>query len=407
MASTPDPQTLKELGLAIYNAAIEYLRTLHLPQHDTRNPPIFPPYAVLPFESQNRYEWYFLPYSLVPRAGLPLRSMNPEQRLAALELLRTSTSAAGYRYADVVRQLEFLLRELELNVERPFRRDAEAYHFTIFGTPSETGTWGWRYEGHHCSLHWTMTNGEVVASTPQFLGTSPAEVTVEAPGGPRLGTRLLAEQEDLARALIASLDPAQRDAAILAGAVPDEITTRNAPIAVLPDGEKDRGLIGARMTGDQRELVRRLFAAYASVMPGPVAAERLRRIAAANVPVGDATLTGIEGVRFAWIGPTESGPLHYYRLFQDESVLLEYDTPMLEPYHRHTVWRDFRNDYGLDVLARARAEARGALRGEASARLGLGPEWGPDPLAHHYLVSDHDAARGADHHHHDHDEGHG
>lgn len=395
MASQPigEPQTLKEIGLAIYRATIAFLETLWPMQKDPSG--AFPPYAVLPFASDNRLSWYFLPASLVMRSGLPLRSMNVDQRRAALELLRASVSQTGYDFAGTVRQLEYLLRELEMNMARPFRRDAEAYHFTVFGVPHpDQGTWGWRYEGHHCSLQWTMVDGEVIASTPQFLGSSPAHVLHEVPGGPELGTRILGVQEDLARQLVQSLSPEQQAQAILPDPVPGEVTTVNQVRATPP---ATTGVLGADLDGDQRELVRRLFEAYAGVQHGVIAAERLCRIAEAEVEIDGRNLRGIEGVRFAWIGPVEAEPerLHYYRLFQDRNVLVEYDTPMGEPYHRHTVWRDFRNDYGLDILERA----GGAPMFDA---LGLGPQWGRDPLAQHYEVGDQDIGDDGRHHHHGH-----
>ena len=50
------------------------------------------------------------------------------------------------------------------------------YFFSVFGTPSKKATWGWRVEGHHVSLHFTVVNGTLVASSPSFFGSNPAEV---------------------------------------------------------------------------------------------------------------------------------------------------------------------------------------------------------------------------------------
>ena len=55
------------------------------------------------------------------------------------------------------------------------RRNPEKYYFSIFGDPSENGTWSYRVEGHHISLHFIVVNGKGVA-TPMFYGTNPAEV---------------------------------------------------------------------------------------------------------------------------------------------------------------------------------------------------------------------------------------
>ena len=61
----------------------------------------------------------------------------------------------------------------EMEGQNP-RRDADAYFFSIFGKPSMTATWGWRFEGHHLSLNLTLHGGEVVSSSPAFFGANPA-----------------------------------------------------------------------------------------------------------------------------------------------------------------------------------------------------------------------------------------
>jgi len=85
-------------------------------------------------------------------------------------------------------------------------RNPEWYFFTIFGTPAKSGKWGWRVEGHHLSLNFTIDNGSVIAATPAFFGANPATVKQ----GPRKGTRALPEAEDLAQELFKSLDDSQR-----------------------------------------------------------------------------------------------------------------------------------------------------------------------------------------------------
>ena len=39
-----------------------------------------------------------------------------------------------------------------------------------------SGTWAWQFEGHHVSINHLIIDGEVAASTPLFLGASPAMV---------------------------------------------------------------------------------------------------------------------------------------------------------------------------------------------------------------------------------------
>ena len=179
--------------------------------------------AQLAFDAEERFNWHFVPR---PRAGLPLKQMSEPQRKTAMDLLRAGLSEKGYTKAETIRTLETVLAEIEKD---PVRRDPELYYVTVFGEPSAKGTWGWRFEGHHISLNWTLVRGASIASTPQFFGSNPAEVR----SGPRKGTRALAAEEDLARALLGSLTEAQRGQAVLSPSAPDDILTSNTRKAAM------------------------------------------------------------------------------------------------------------------------------------------------------------------------------
>src|SRR6201981_2115696 len=123
--------------------------------------------AVFPFNSQERFRWFYTP---VPRKGIPLKELNATQQKAALALLRAGLSEQGYTKAETIRKLEEVLRELEQG--KGPTRDPDLYFFTFFGEPSENGAWGWRYEGHHCSQNWTILNGKSIGRSPPFFWTN-------------------------------------------------------------------------------------------------------------------------------------------------------------------------------------------------------------------------------------------
>ena len=54
---------------------------------------------------------------------------------------------------------------------------------------------------------------------------------------------------------------------------------------------------------------------------------------------------------FAWAGGIEPGEGHYYRI-QGTGFLLEYDNTQNNANHIHTVWRDYKHDFGDDLLKR-------------------------------------------------------
>jgi hypothetical protein len=59
---------------------------------------------------------------------------------------------------------------------------------------------------------------------------------------------------------------------------------------------------------------------------------------------------GVDKIQFAWAGGIEKGEGHYYRV-QGPTFLLEYDNTQNNNNHVHAVWRDFKNDFGADLLS--------------------------------------------------------
>ena len=113
--------------------------------------------------------------------------MLPYQKHLASALLAAGLSQTGYIKAVTIMSLEDVLRVMENDSGE--RRNPEKYHFPMFGTPSDAGTWGWRVEGHHLSQNYTVANGQVV-DAPSFFGSNPAEVRAgSAPGTAHAGRR--------------------------------------------------------------------------------------------------------------------------------------------------------------------------------------------------------------------------
>ncbi len=297
--------------------------------------------AAFAFAGDERLRWHFIPIETFPRKGLTINDMSEPQRRLAHDLLKSGLSQRGYLTASSIMQLETVLGALEAAQRAaapqpprgtPLLRDPGRYFFSIFGTPSAREPWGWRVEGHHVSLHFTVVNGSLVAGAPTFFGSNPAEVRE----GPRKGTRILGAEEDAARALLAALDRTQREKAIVNREAPgDMLTMANVDIAPL----SPMGAMAADMTPPQRELLMKLIDVYAGYMAPDIAAERLAKIRKA----------GVEKIGFAWAGGTEKGEKHYYRI-QGPTFLVEYDNTQNDGNHIHSVWRDFNGDFGRDLL---------------------------------------------------------
>ena len=161
--------------------------------------------ACLPFDDEDeRRTWFYWPGD---RAGVTFEELTAAQRLLAFAALSTALSLQAYAKATTIISLEEVLdrREGGQGSRRGLRRDSSAYATTVFGDPTGDGPWGWRFEGHHVSVHATVAGTEV-AAVPLFLGSNPARVDHHG----RTVVRPLAEEEDMARALLGSLPAAQR-----------------------------------------------------------------------------------------------------------------------------------------------------------------------------------------------------
>jgi hypothetical protein len=293
--------------------------------------------ATKPFDDGSRVGWHFIPKN--DRKGVQLRDMSEAQQQAARRMLRSALSEAGYETSTTIMALEGILNVHEAgrgaNVRDPLR-----YYFTIFGTPGETGSWGLSVEGHHLSYNFTVRDGALVDTTPQFMGANPAVVKASLEGMPKKGTQVLRDEEMLAFELINSLDDAARGKAMIAEEAFKEIRgpgEEQAPV------EPMVGIRYAQLPEASQKLVQQIVDAYCSLMPAEVAAERLELIAASKA--------GWDGIHFAWAGALKPGIGHYYRI-EGETFLIEFvnvqpDAEGNVANHIHCVWRDKTGDFDL------------------------------------------------------------
>ena len=282
--------------------------------------------ATFAMQEDERFNWHYIPKE---RKGLPLREMTSTQKQLAHALLAAGLSQRGYIKASTIMSLDDILRVME-NGKGP-RRDPEGYFFTVFGEPSETGTWGYRIEGHHISQNFTISNGKV-QDAPSFFGSNPAEVL----DGPRKGLRILAREDDLGRELIQSLTPEQKKTAIVSKEAPKDILTEASRKAALKG--QPSGLEVSKLNAHQRELLQNLLDEYVNNVPEQVAQARQDQIKKAG-----------NNLYFAWAGGEQYRDPHYYRI-QAPAFLVEFDDTQDNANHIHSVWRDFENDFGLDLL---------------------------------------------------------
>jgi hypothetical protein len=337
--------------------------------------------ACRPFPDEDeRRLWYYTP---TDHGGLPLAAMGPIQHRNVHRLVATGLSTPGYVTVAVIMGLDNILDQLEgwsVDFRRERGRDPMLYYITIFGEPGTDAPWGWRFGGHHVSLHYTIIGGEVVASTPNFLGADPAD-------SPLLGPHLhrpLAAAEDLGRELFRSLDANKRARALVSPVAPTDLVGSNRPrlevgdrprpiagifrerfegrlaelvanmqtdmeaslgleqahLSALSFTTEPKGIPISALDAGQTSIVRELLGSYLARLPDQLADQQARLVDQEFDRLG-----------FVWAGSAERGEPHYYRI-QGERLFIEYDNTQRGANHIHTVWRDLANDFGGDALAR-------------------------------------------------------
>ena len=289
--------------------------------------------ATFKFNGGERTYWHFIPAEMLKggsRKGLQIKQMNDKQRILTHALLKTVLSESGHAKVKNIMFLEDILFVLE-GKNRRFVRDSEAYHILIFGKPGNKEAWGWRFEGHHVSLNYTILNGKV-SVVPSFLASNPAVATF----GPGRKLIALEVEEVAARKLRNSLSAKQAKKAVIADKAPRDILT-----SALPEAKalENTGISYSKLNKGQQAQLTKLIKEYINRHRAVVAKEDWAKI----------EKDGLDKIRFSWAGGTEQFQPHYYRI-QGPSFLLEYANTQNGANHIHATWRDFEGDFGRDVL---------------------------------------------------------
>jgi hypothetical protein len=272
--------------------------------------------ATFGFTTEERSRWHWTVPESVPRNGVPLSEMSRRERDAALDLLQASVSTAGFTKAQDI-----------MSLQRWLGRDPLLYYVSVFGRPGSP-RWGWRFEGHHLSLHFTVSHG-TVTSTPLFLGAWPTRTPQ--------GLRAMRREEEAARELVRGLDATTRSAVVFAAeSLTDHVTQNAVRVRPLPPVGLTLDELGSR----ERTLAREIIDEYLAVLPPREAGSLWTRVDQA----------GLGRLRLGWSGSLTPRRPHYYRL-QGSSFLLEFDNSRNSGTHIHSVWRDYDRDFGRHLIA--------------------------------------------------------
>lgn len=284
--------------------------------------------AVFEFDNMSRYEWHYLPATMVARYGVCVKDLDSNQKQHLYTLLKAFLSEEGYTRTQNIMSYEYLLKELEPNNPN---RIPEYYFVAIYGNPGKDSTWGWKFSGHHVALNFTLVNDQL-AFAPFFFGVYPATVK----DGPKKDMRIIKDEEDLGFELMNSFTQEQKTTALFRlKAFADIVSTNAEQVGPL----KPVGILAKDMTQTQKIVLNKLIVTYLLMMPPGIAKMRMKKLMAEDM----------DSIRFGWAGETILGKPHYYRI-QGNTFLIEFDNTQSNANHIHTVWRDFNGDFGEDLL---------------------------------------------------------
>jgi hypothetical protein len=260
------------------------------------------------------------------KPGLRLEQMAPEQKALAWDLLATLLSPVGQQKAKNVMVLQEVLAA---RGDGAGQRSAERFSFTVFGTPAETGAWGFRLEGHHLIQSIAVRDGRIVSVTPSSFSANPNRVE----SGTHAGLVTLKDEEALARRLIADLAPRQQARARISDTALNNILSYAGRERA---NAQAVGLAAAELSSAQGDLMWQLIDTYAvEHLSGALADAQRGRVRA-----GDRA-----AVHFAWYGPNKPEKAFGYRVI-GPGFVIEMGSVDSAAQHLHTIYHDLANVLG-------------------------------------------------------------
>jgi len=308
--------------------------------------------ALQPLDSPHRRRWTNAFTTWLPPT-LMLDDLGPDQREAAMDIVRACMSESGFAEIRKVMALNEALGDF-VRLHRDTLGEW-VYWFAIFGEPGATEPWGWQLMGHHLVLNCLIAGDELVFG-PSFLG---AEIT-QIDQGPMAGMSGLQSEHAAGPAFLRTLTDAQLDQAVLyrsmrSADLPPELAGRvdgrhragaGRDNLVLPY----QGLPCDSLSPKQTDALLGLVHTYVGRVAEPHASEHLALVR-----------RHLAETRFAWIGNPNGAEAFYYRV-HSPVLIIEFDhhagifltSEEPQPFHIHTIVRLPNGaDYGMDLLDRA------------------------------------------------------
>ncbi len=347
----PAAPSLRADTAAVVSAANAFKATLSSSQISTLQ---------ISYTAANAEAWTNLPGS---RNGIQLGTLSSTQLTAALALVQTALSDAGYSTFAAIRAADDILAQSANGY------GSGNYYIVFTGAPSTSSPWLLQILGHHLAYNITY-NGNYIDPTPVFLGTEPPYYTSNGTTYYPLGTQ---------RAAVAALaDAIQADsnvssAAKLSGTFTDVVHGSNGTNSrdtnfpqAYATGTTGRGVLYSSLTSSEQALVKTLIEAYVNTQKSDFAApllahyESAPQLAETYIGYG----VGTSGTASFPEQPSGTSTQHSYLRVDGPRVWIEFVVQQGVVYssniHYHSLWRDKVADYGAE-FGQASTSDPGAL----------------------------------------------
>ena len=282
--------------------------------------------ASFEFNGREWRGWNYFGATGFIKPGLRLEQMSVAQKDAAWDVVATLMSKDGTEKTRMIMLLQDIMVEGGQGVGQ---RSSQRFSFSFFGTPAETGTWGFRVEGHHLTQSFTVRDNQIVSVTPSSFSAIPNRVTY----GRHKGLVALKDEEAMARRLLSDFSPRLQQQTRVSDYTPSNIFSYAGQERA---NTKKDGLPAAQFTSAQRDLVWQLVEVFSVdyLSPQLVSAQKAR------VRIGDR-----EAVHFAWYGANIPEKAFGYRVIGDNFVVEMFSVDP-EAQHLHTIYHDLGNVLG-------------------------------------------------------------
>ena len=282
--------------------------------------------ALFSWDGPEWLSWNYFGVGGFIKPGLRLEQLNVAQKETAWNVLATVWSPTGLAKAKNVMLLQDVLAA---SGNGAGQRSSERFSFSVFGTPAETGAWGFRFEGHHLTQSIAVRDNRIVSVTPHSFSAYPNRIK----SGMHAGLNTLKDEEGLARRLMADLAPKLQGRARLGDSTPYNILSYAGRERA---NAKKVGIPAAELSTAQHELLWQMIETYTiEHLPASLTSSQRTRVQS-----GDR-----QAVHFAWYGPNTPEKAFGYRVIGDAFVI-EMASVDAEAQHLHTIYHDLANVLG-------------------------------------------------------------